>query len=67
MAVEKFHPRDYRLMEDESMALHESVSKTLKRAREQVALSRKTVSETQDLMARIEQTLQDLAMRRAER
>ena len=54
-------------MEDKSMALRESVSKTLKRAREQVALSRKTVSETRHLMARIEQTLQDLAMRRAER
>lgn len=63
LMVEKLHARDsllYRLMENKNMALHASVCKTLRTAHEQVALSRKTVSHSRALMARLEQTLQDL-------
>jgi len=62
MAVKKFHPHDslfYRVTEDENMALHASVCKTLSTAREQVAISRKTVSHSHALVAKVQQTLQD--------
>ena len=62
MAVEKLRQHDslfYRLMEDKNMALHASVYKTLRTSREQVAISRKTVSNSQALLARLQQTLRD--------